>query len=361
MDWKKADKELEKNSKLPDELKEILEARDKNKKVQKGLFMTREDLRFATNNEVAKYRAKRLACKILVEIGCSIGAQTIEFAKTCNKVIAVDIDKRKIEYAQANLEKFKAHNVELICSDGLKLDIKEADIIFCDPQRAPGEKERSLAAFKPNIHELIKKYSGITENFCIEVPPQIRDIGLDCEREYVSVDGELNRLNLYTGKLKKSETSAVMLPGMAMISGKPSVTQLAATEAKTYLYEINEAVIKAQLIEPMAVMLEEDATLYKDDYRFLTSDEKISSLFFKNSLKVLAHLTKPSKEQVVDEMIKNKCGKVILRQNIAPENYWHERKKYERELTGDKVVHLIVSKDEYLICERLSSPAQERS
>jgi len=342
-----------------EEMAEIRQAQAKNKKVQKGLFMTLEDLRFATNNQVARYRAKRLACDTLVEIGCSIGAQTIEFAKTCKKVIAVDVDERKIRFAKANLEKFGIKNVELLCKDGLKLDIKKADIIFCDPERLPGEEKRELNAFKPDIYKLVKKYSKTTKDFCIEIPPHTQEIKLDCEKEYVSVGGELNRLDLYLGGLKGAEASAVLLPGTSRLEGTPGVPKLTSTDAGKYLYEIDEAVVKAQLTDALAQMLDEDVTLFKDDFKFLTSDKSITSPFFKNSFKVLANV-KDDKE-VIPELKKKKCGQVVLRQNIDPKKYWAQRKVYEKELSGKKIVHLIVTTTSFLICEKLSSPAQAKS
>lgn len=330
------------------EMEEINEARKKNKKVQKGLYMTLEDLRFATNNKVAKYRAKRLACDLLAEIGCSIGSQTIEFAKTCKKVIAIDVDERKIRYARENLKKFK--NVKLICSDGLKVDLSKADIIFCDPERDPSAQRRALSSFKPNVYELAKKYPD--KDFCIEVPPHTQEINLDCEREYVSVDRELNRLNLYLGSLKSSETSAVALPDFARIEGKPSIPQLSSTDAKAYLYEIDEAVVKAQLVDALAMILEEETYLYKDDYRFLTSPKRIDSPFFRNSFKVVAGLKK--QPEVIEELRRKNFGKVVLRQSVAPEDYWKERRKYEDKLSGSRTAHLIVTKWQHLICEKLS-------
>ncbi len=337
---------------------EIEAARLKNNKVQPGLLMTREDLRFATNNKVAKYRAQRLACGTLLEIGCSIGAQTIEFAKTCKKVIAVDVNERKIKYAKANLENFGIKNVDLICGDGLKLDIKKADIIFCDPEREPAASKRSLSAFKPDIHELVKTYSCLTKNFCVEIPPHTQDINLDCEKEYVSVDGELNRLNLYLGELKTSEASAVVLPDLARIEGKPRIPHLSSTEARTYLYEIDEAVAKAGLIDALAEMLDSDATLFKDDYRFMTSEEMIASPFFRNSFRVVAK-TKSQKD-AIEELHKNGFGKVILREKINPSDYWKKRREYEENLTGNKTAYLIATNTSHIICERIS-PAPKRS
>lgn len=334
------------------ELESIKKARAKNErlgKVQKGLYMTEEDLRFATNNEVAKYRAKRLACDTLVEIGCSIGAQTIEFAKICKKVIAIDVDERKIRYAKANMELFKLKNVELICGDGLELDMKKADVIFCDPERPPGEEKRVLSTFKPDIHKLVKKYSAITKNFCIEIPPQTQEIDLDCEKEYVSVNGELNRLNLYMGTLKKSETSAVALPDSARLEGTPKASGLKHKDSGAYLYELDEAVIKAQLVDEIDG---KTACLFSGDSRFITSDELIESPFFRNSFKVVAKAS--SQAEAVQELSKHKFGKVVLRQKVTPKEYWAERKKYENKLTGKKTAHLIVAGNQYLICEKIS-------
>lgn len=366
--WEEADEKinetidfLEEGRKVSasEELIEIARARMKNRKVQDGLFMTQEDLRFATNYQVAKYRAKRLACDTLVEIGCSIGAQTIEFAKTCKKVIAVDIDKRKVDYAAFNLKKFGIKNVDIICADGLKVDIKKADAIFCDTERAPEEKKRTIDALKPNVHELIKKQSAATKNFCIEIPPQTRDIDIDCEKEYVSINGELNRLNIYTGELKSAKSSAVTLPSSARVEGEPKETQLASTQALSYLYEIDEAVLKAQLTDAMAALLEIEVTLFKDDCRFLTSNEKTESPFFKNSFKTVT--VTDNKDDAIEILRKKKYGKVVLRQNLDPKMYWSERNSYERNLAGNKIAHLIASARNYVICERISSPDPEKS
>ena len=366
--WEEADEKinetidfLEEGRKVSvnEELLEIARARMKNKKVQDGLFMTQEDLRFATNYLVAKYRAKRLACDTLAEIGCSIGAQTMEFAKTCKKVIAMDIDKRKVGYASLNFKKFDINNVELICADGLKIDIKKADAIFCDTERAPEEKKRTIDALKPNVHELMKKHSAVTKNFCIEIPPQTRDIDIDCEKEYVSINGELNRLNIYTGELKSAKNSAVVLPSFDRVEGEPKETQLASTQALSYLYEIDEAVAKAQLVDAMAVLLKAEITLFKEDHRFLTSNEKIESPFFKSSFKTVT--VADNKDDAIEALRKKKYGKVVLRQNLDPKMYWSERNSYERNLAGNKIAYLIASPGYYVICERISSPDPEIS
>ena len=65
------------------------------------------------------------------------------------------------------------------------------------------------------------------KDVCIELPPQIKDIPFDCEIEYLSVNHELNRLNLYFGELKKCKLSAVIAEtGERLEGGRNSVSAL---------------------------------------------------------------------------------------------------------------------------------------
>ena len=81
---------------------------------QKKLDVKKEHLRFSTPYVAAEYRAERLKCNTLVEIGCSIGAQTIAFAKACKKVIGVDINLGLIATAKENIKRLEIKNVEFI-------------------------------------------------------------------------------------------------------------------------------------------------------------------------------------------------------------------------------------------------------
>ena len=181
-----------------------------------GLHYREEDLRWATPEIAAKYRAQRLKCAVIADLGCGIGFQAFAFAKTCKKVYAVDIDKEKIAFAEKNAQELGLKNIEFIHGDALSekvlKQLKDVEIVFCDPERLPEERKRTIGTIKPSIPELLKKYSAITEKIAIEFPPQITDIPFDCEKEYLSVDGQLNRLTLYFNGLQKCGRSAVILP-----------------------------------------------------------------------------------------------------------------------------------------------------
>lgn len=335
-----------------DEIFSIAHARIRNDKTKESLYMSLEDLRFATHEEVAKYRASRLKCGTLVEIGCGIGLQSVEFSKTCSGVIAIELDERKYRYALENFKKLGIKNVELVKGDALEVakSIKKADIVFCDTERAAEEKVRRLSGLKPSVQETMKAYSHITKDFCIEVPPQIRDINLKCEKEYLSLNGKLNRLSLYFGSLIKSDFSAVILPQGFRVGGEQGGMPKSVDKAMSYIYEADDAVVKAKLLHKI---IPKNVFLYSQEKQtLLTSGKYTKNDFFSNSYKVLAKC-KPSYKYIIKALNKADAGSIILRARIKPEEYWAERKKYESKLSGSKKIYLFVNSNEALIAEQV--------
>lgn len=327
-----------------DELHSIARARIKNERDRKikegGLFYTVEDLRFATNDEVARYRARRLRCKTLVEVGCGIGIQSIAFAEECEKLYCIEVDKRKLRYAQENAKQMGITNITFIEGDALQIVglIPQADIVFCEPERAAEEKERKLNDMRPNVKELIRRYSVLTSDFCIELPPQMRTIELPGEKEYLSVNGELNRLNLYQGKLQQAEVSAVLLPAnhrLELQKGDKMKKVPASKKVNKYLYDVDEAVAKAGLMPKLW-----QKGLYQFDAH-LTSNALVQNQFFKATYD-LVWRGPYNHQKIIEFLRKQKIGKVILRMNIRPEKYWEERKSIEQYLTGERSMHLFV-------------------
>jgi precorrin-6B methylase 2 len=123
---------------------------------QEKLTIPKEFLRFATPRDVSLYRAERLKCNVLVEIGAGIGGQTIPFSKQCKKVIAIELDKTRAKILLDNLKKLRINNVEVINGDALnksviqKIAKENPDIIFVDTER-PEQSERTLKEIKPSV------------------------------------------------------------------------------------------------------------------------------------------------------------------------------------------------------------------
>lgn len=325
----------------------IAKARLKSDKTGKGYFMTEEDLRFATNELVAAYRAKRLACDTLVEVGCGIGIQTLAFAKTCKKVIAIDIDPGKVAYAKANAAKAKVTNVEFVAGDGIVIlqHLKKADIVFCDPGRPASEDIRDInTSFSPHLPTLITTAQQLTQDIAIELPPQIVGSFNDWELEYTSVHHELNRLTAYLGKLAKAEHSVCVLPGEHRLEGTARRLTPHSRPLK-FLFELDEAVVKAQLVQEV----QSNAEIVSDE--LLTSIEELENPFFKATYRVAT-----SSQNIADvkKLLKReRAGKVILHLSVKPEEYWATRKKFEEGLEGKRVFHVFQIGKEFVVCKKI--------
>ncbi|NJD78272.1 MAG: methyltransferase domain-containing protein [Candidatus Methanoperedens sp.] len=324
----------------------------------------KEGLQLATPEIVAKYIAKRLKTEIIADLGCGIGGQVIFFAKECKKVYAVERNPEKLEYAKRNCTLYGVDNVDFILGDALSEDTKEmvsdADIIFSDPARPLSEKERTLENLEPPVTGIIKLYSDITAELAFHAPPQMppERINLDCEHEYLSLNGQLNRLTLYFGSLKECERSAVVIPGE---------TRLCSTEAPVikegplfdYVYEPEPSVVKANLLSELARKLAgtgKEILYYKGNEKrtLLTSPGLINSPFFKDRYLVLGR-TEMDISKIKEKLRLEKAGKVVLRFDIKPEKYWETRIKLENGLSGTRTLHIFGFGDEVVICEKIKS------
>jgi NADH:ubiquinone oxidoreductase subunit C len=332
-------------------------ARESKPKFIDAKYFNLEDLRFSTSKDVADYRAKRLSCNRIVDLCCGIGSQSLAFLTTCKNVLAIDIDKRKIAYAKMN---DKSAGIKFICEDILSEEainiVKnfQPEIIFCDPERLEAEEERNLESIKPDIRKIIEIYSRITPNLCIEIPPQINFSKLkeleefgEFEAEYISFNNKLNRLNLCFGNLKKCEVSVVDVFGTRIEKNIKAIKAKTANKLLNYLYEASTAIIKAGLENEFAnkiraEILDEDKTKL-----LLTSNEASKTKETKAFSKIYKILGFSDNFNGIIKILRdNKAGKVVLKKKISPENYWQERKKYEKCLFGKKEACLFSIKSE---------------
>jgi SAM-dependent methyltransferase len=331
-------------------------------KFTKPIVSNKEGLQLATPEIVAEYIAQRLKTDIIADLGCGIGGQVIFFARKCRKVYAVDKDPEKLQYAKENCELYGVDNVEFILGDALSQQVKEkvsdADIIFSDPARPLSEKERTLETLKPPITEIIRVYSGIIPDLAFHAPPQMppERLKLDCEREYLSLNGQLNRLTLYMGSLKCCDRSAVVLPGgeKLCLSGPSQIRERSLCE---YVYEPEPSVVKAGLLDELAGTLDQvqkEVFLFKKEVRrtLLTSHTLIQSPFFKATLRVVAR-TDMDLVKLKGILISEKAKNVVLRLDIDPGKYWDMRKTLEEGLEGTRTLHVFGFGNELIVCEKV--------
>ena len=109
---------------------------------------------------------------------CGAGGNTIQFALTCQRVIAVDIDHKKIELARNNARVYGVeHKIDFIVGDFFEVvPMLKADVIFLSPPWG-GPEYASQAVF--NLRKMGRQINGlevfetakkVTENIAYYVP-----------------------------------------------------------------------------------------------------------------------------------------------------------------------------------------------
>ncbi len=337
------------------ELCGMLAARAKNSKCPEARFAQPEDVRFATQMDVAAWRARRLRGHVLVEAGAGIGMQTLAFARQCRHVIAIEPDKRKIAYAMANVKAAGLDNVTFIQGGAMEVFDEvskaakgKADIIFLDPQRPPEEEVRDLHAnFSPPLFEFVEKYGALSKAIAIELPPHTRTIDMEGEREYISVEGELRRLTLYLGPLEKDKRSAVAVPSNIRVQGEPQPLPHAGKTGR-FLYEPDEAIVRAELVPQVAGPC---TTVSAGKTVLLSSNAHVDSPFFRNSFEIIS-VCEPQLPVIRGHLKSAGAKQVVLRASVPADQYWAERKKYESGLEGTLTVHLFILPELAIIAKK---------
>ncbi len=70
----------------------------------RGVLLDEESWFSVTPERIAEHTAHLCACDIVIDAFCGVGGNAIQFALVCARVIAVDIDPKKIEFARHNAE-----------------------------------------------------------------------------------------------------------------------------------------------------------------------------------------------------------------------------------------------------------------
>ncbi|XP_014250761.1 trimethylguanosine synthase [Cimex lectularius] len=100
-----------------------------------GIKLDKESWYSVTPEKVSKHTAERCKCDLIIDACCGAGGNAIQFAFTCEKVIAIDIDPVKVELAKHNASIYGVMDrIEFIVGDFFALaPYLKADVIFLSP------------------------------------------------------------------------------------------------------------------------------------------------------------------------------------------------------------------------------------
>ncbi|KAK3730853.1 hypothetical protein QZH41_009967, partial [Actinostola sp. cb2023] len=100
-----------------------------------GIKMDKEGWFSVTPERIAQHIAERCRCDLIIDAFCGVGGNAIQFAFTCERVIAIDIDPVKIACARHNAEIYGVQDrIEFIIGDFMELAPSlKGDVVFLSP------------------------------------------------------------------------------------------------------------------------------------------------------------------------------------------------------------------------------------
>lgn len=354
-------KELRLNKSYGDIYLEIAKARIKvSEKFSKSnrLWLDLYSASYSTPEIIGKYRSSRVSGGRIIDVGSGAGLQSIMFAENF-PVIGIETRRERVEMSYLNSEVYGVKNAKFINADYVSvidnLNITSEDIIFSDPLRPRTEEKRTLDSVVPSPLALMKLASQYTKNFVFDLPPQMRweEITIDGEKEYISINGRMNRLTLYTGSLSKGSVSAVMLPSGIKLRGEPSEHHLQRVEeAKKYLYLPDPSVLYAKLVHSIPNL--EKLRLLSEDKRrlILTSDELLDEGFPGDIFEVLLV---SSEKEFYDGLSRLNAGESFLKFQIEPNLYYEMKKGIDERLSGTGAIYIFRDREKYIVGKRAFS------
>jgi len=100
-----------------------------------GVMLDRESWFSVTPERIAQHQAQRCQCNVILDAFCGAGGNAIQFARTCARVIAVDLDPAKLALARHNARIYGvADRIEFVCADFFQVaPTLRADVVFLSP------------------------------------------------------------------------------------------------------------------------------------------------------------------------------------------------------------------------------------
>ena len=155
-------------------------------------------------------------------------------------------------------------------------------------------------------------------------------------------------MTLYFNELKESEISVVSLPSLEKISScSIDPKEIDSIDNYKYIYIIDPTVIISELIPELCEKF--NCKMLKLNRPVLVSNEKINSNFLTRY--EIVKVCKNNEKEILKNLKEIKTGKVILRYNIEPKDYWKIRNSYESKLNGKGEISLFINdhKDEAIL------------
>lgn len=251
------------------------------------MLFTRAGLEQATRLGVAARHAQRFrraGITSIADLGCGIGGDALAFAGAGIAVHAVDADEVTAAIAAYNLAPF-GDSASVRHGTAEDADLTASDGVWMDPaRRTAGHSEtRRVSAddYSPSLDWAFDLAARVPTGIKLG-PAHDRDaLPADAEAQWVSADGSVVELVLWTGALAREgvRRSALVIRGERSheLTAGADADDAEVRELGAFLHEPDGAVIRARLIGDVARSLE--AGMLDEKIAYLTSDAAVTSPF----------------------------------------------------------------------------------
>lgn len=311
---------------------------------------------YSTPEIVCRYRAGRIADFDVIEAGSGAGMQSIFLSMTNNSTLSVEIQPERYRMARLNALEYRTGKLDFINGDIYKLspreDISSNTLVFSDPARPRAEGERSMSSLIPSPENLIRIFGNSTDNFVFDLPPQMKweNIGIPGEKEYLSVNGRLNRFTLYCGQLASSASSAVILPQNIRYSGTPRAPdEEESRKIMDYILVPDVSLVYAMLLWKIQEKFDIHYS-WKDGRRYFFTSDKPQTEFPGEQYEVL---WQGNFESLNENLKRHHGARVFLRFSVEGSDYYSIKASLESGLKGDQDLYIFSRDDLFCIGKKV--------
>mmetsp|Transcript_32965 Transcript_32965/g.57883 ORF Transcript_32965/g.57883 Transcript_32965/m.57883 type:complete len:397 (-) Transcript_32965:2160-3350(-) len=167
-------------------------------KFDEGIKLDESAWSVTTHERIAKKIAQTCSANVVIDAFCGIGGNTIQFARKF-KVIAIDIDCRKLDFAEHNSKIYNVFdNIEFVNGDFLVASENfRGDIVFLAPDMTFDPTGFDLFNhFNPPIRCIVKAALKCADHLLLYLPPnfdpeQLAQLVTECEDLEITADFSL--------------------------------------------------------------------------------------------------------------------------------------------------------------------------
>ena len=225
------------------------------------LFFTPVSLSQATSPILAAYHAERLApFGTVIDLGCSVGMDSLALAEAGASVIALDQDPARMIFARANAEaRGVADKIQFVEAD-MTTGEWSADAAFWDPARRLSETgqrvSRHAEMYEPPL-SFLQTIRGRVRGGAVKLSPALPDDvleNLNGRVEFLSENRECKEACLWFGAAHgiagETPRAAVLLPERHIFVGDGALPPVGLTGP--YLLDPDPAIIRAGALASLA-------------------------------------------------------------------------------------------------------------